>query len=516
MAGSRRDAVRSVLAGTPGEIPDSEVERLTRTAITVASVVSSVVGTVIVVTLLTFVLPLPVDPLSPGVAWRNFVAIAVYVPAALVVGVRRGHRLGDESTAFMRAGRAPTPSERRRAVALPIRLFVLQFGLWLFAALAFAALNLTVDGLWAFEVGITVLLAGVATAAVASLLAVRFSRSVVARALQDATPQRYSAVPGVALRAVFAWALGTSVPVTGALVLCAVSIGEEDVSRVELARAVIVLCGIGLGIGLLAIVLMARSIAEPLAQLRDAMARVEQADLDVAVPVNDASEVGFLQAGFNRMVAGLRERERVRDLFGRHVGHDVAQRAMDEGVRLGGEEREAAALFVDLVGSTTLATRRSPTEVVGLLNAFFAVVVDVTRAHGGLVNKFEGDGALCVFGAPLAHDDAAGAALAAAREMQTRLDAEVPDVQAAIGVSHGVVVAGNVGAADRFEYTVIGDPVNEAARLTELAKEQPGRIAASERAVARAVDAAERERWALGDEVVLRGRSAPTRLATPR
>jgi len=516
MAGRRRSALRAVLSGTPGSIPDEDVHRITTSAVTVASVVASLVGTAIVVALLTLVLPLPIDPLSSDTGVRNFIGIAIYVPAAVLVGVRRGHAIGEEATSWLLEGRPPTVSEQRRAVALPLRLFALQFGLWLVAAVAFSALNLTVDGLWAFEVGITVLLAGVATAAVASLLAVRFSRSVVARALEDAPPQRFRAVPGVSVRAVFAWALGTAVPVSGAVVLCSVTLGQDDVDRIELARAVIVLCGIGLVIGFTAIVLTARSVAEPLAQLRDALGRVEQGDLDVSVPVNDASEVGFLQAGFNRMVGGLRERERVRDLFGRHVGHDVAQRAMEEGVSLGGEEREAAALFVDLVGSTALAGRLTPTEVVALLNAFFAVVVDVTRAHGGLVNKFEGDGALCVFGAPLAHDDPAGAALRAAREMQERLTDEVPDVQAAIGVSHGVVVAGNVGAADRFEYTVIGDPVNEAARLTELAKERPGRIAASERAVEHAGDPDEKDRWTLGEAVVLRGRRDATRTATPR
>jgi adenylate cyclase len=131
------------------------------------------------------------------------------------------------------------------------------------------------------------------------------------------------------------------------------------------------------------------------------------------------------------------------------------------------------------------------------------------------VNKFEGDGALCVFGAPLAHDDAACAALQAARDMQARLRRDVPEAPAMIGVSAGVVVAGNVGARDRLEYTVIGDPVNEAARLTELAKEHDSGICASEAAVARVVDDAERARWSLGEPVVLRGRGEATRVAVP-
>jgi adenylate cyclase len=215
------------------------------------------------------------------------------------------------------------------------------------------------------------------------------------------------------------------------------------------------------------------------------------------------------------MVAGLREHERLRDLFGRHVGEDVARQALERGVELGGEVRDAAVLFVDIVGSTALAAERPPEEVLGLLNRFFGVVVSVVQAHGGWVNKFEGDAALCVFGAPLQIDGAAGCALAAAREMCERLRGEVGELDFGIGVSAGRVVAGNVGAEERFEYTVIGDPVNEAARLTELAKGREGRLIASE-AVLRAADAEEAGRWELDGAVQLRGRRGETRVAVLR
>ena len=118
------------------------------------------------------------------------------------------------------------------------------------------------------------------------------------------------------------------------------------------------------------------------------------------MPIDDASEVGLLQAGFNRMAEGLRERERIRDLFGRQVGQEVARAALRDGTRLGGEEREIGALFVDLTGSTSMSLAMPPTEVVRLLNKFFRVVIEVVESEGGFVNKFEGDAALCVFGAP--------------------------------------------------------------------------------------------------------------------
>ena len=121
------------------------------------------------------------------------------------------------------------------------------------------------------------------------------------------------------------------------------------------------------------------------------------------------------------MVGGLRERERIHDLFGRHVGEDVARAALEQDVELGGETREVSVLFVDIVGSTTLASEREPDEVVELLNSFFAVVVEVVRDHGGWVNKFEGDAALAVFGAPTPLERHADCALAAARTLAERL-----------------------------------------------------------------------------------------------
>jgi len=129
--------------------------------------------------------------------------------------------------------------------------------------------------------------------------------------------------------------------------------------------------------------LLARSLALPLRSVRDALARVERGDLSADVRVDDGSEVGVLQAGFNSMVAGLREREQLRDLFGRHVGEHVATSAIERGHELGGELRQAAVMFVDVIGSTSLAAERAPDDVVQLLNRFFGIVVDVAQEHDG-------------------------------------------------------------------------------------------------------------------------------------
>jgi adenylate cyclase len=132
-----------------------------------------------------------------------------------------------------------------------------------------------------------------------------------------------------------------------------------------------------------------------------------------------------------------------------------------------------------------------------------------------MVNKFEGDAALCVFGAPVPRDDPAGAALCTARKVAARLASDVPQITFGVGISAGTAVAGNVGAEHRFEYTVIGDPVNEAARLSDLAKQYPGRVLASKAALDRAASG-ERESWDVTESAVLRGRDTATGLAHPR
>jgi adenylate cyclase len=142
------------------------------------------------------------------------------------------------------------------------------------------------------------------------------------------------------------------------------------------------------------------------------------------------------------------------------------------------------------------------------------VIVEEVDRHQGLVNKFEGDAVLAVFGAPNHLDRPEDHALAAARAIADRLETEVPECPAGIGVTAGNAVAGNVGAKERFEYTVIGEPVHEAARLCELAKSEPGRLLASSDTVNAASDN-EQARWALGKTVTLRGRDQPTQLASP-
>jgi adenylate cyclase len=357
-------------------------------------------------------------------------------------------------------------------------------------------------------------LGATATGIIGYLQSERVLRPVAVAALRSGVPENVRA-PGVILRLMLTWVLSTAVPLV-AIILAVVSdkISLLHASAESLFNPVLLLALAALAIGAASTLLVSMSIADPLRQLRWALSEVQRGNYNAHMQIYDASELGLLQAGFNDMVRDLSERQRLRDLFGRYVGEDVARRALERGTELGGQERDVAVLFVDLVGSTQLAASRPPAEVVSLLNEFFRVVVDTVGRYGGFVNKFQGDAALAIFGAPIEHPDGAGAALAAARALHDELLPVLGSAEFGIGVSAGRAIAGHIGAQARFEYTVIGDPVNEAARLTELAKLEEGHVLASAIAVSGALDA-EALCWDVAEVVELRGRSAPTQLARP-
>src|SRR6266853_429229 len=189
-----------------------------------------------------------------------------------------------------------------------------------------------------------------------------------------------------------------------------------------------------------------------------------------------AGAVGVqLRRQFEASILAATARDRVTNLFGQHVSPQVVERLMAEGASTESEIRRVAVMFVDFRSFTAGARTRSPQEVVDRLDSAFAVLVDILDRHGGIVNKFLGDGFLALFGAPFEAHDAAHRAVAAAREMleanERANKATSWPLRIGIGIHVGEVVAGNIGSPRRKEYTVIGDTVNFAARLEALNKE---------------------------------------------
>ncbi|WP_396924812.1 adenylate/guanylate cyclase domain-containing protein [Mycolicibacterium sp.] len=418
----------------------------------------------------------------------------------------------DRRLRWFTTGQPPTARDRRFVEGLLRNQSALLTVIWLISGTVLFVINRDGGVVAAWLIGMAVLF-GLTTSTGAALLLIQRPMRPITAAIMGSTPGRDTA-PGVLPRLLLMWLMTSALPSIGiAVVVLMRSAGWLIQKNASIEIPVIVLSVISVLVGLRGMAIVAVSISDPVHDVVAAMAEVERGNMTIRVDVYERSEIGRLQSGFNRMVAGLAERDRLRDLFGRHVGTDVALRAVSDADTLTGEVREAAVLFVDLVGSTQLAQSRSPAEVAQVLNEFFQIVVDAVDERHGLINKFQGDAVLAVFGAPLPSTHSASDALATARALTVALR-RLPVVDFGIGVSAGPVFAGNLGAEHRYEYTVIGDAVNEAARLADQAKAANERALCSQPALDRA-DPAERAHWSEHSCEVLRGRLEPTRMSVP-
>ena len=217
---------------------------------------------------------------------------------------------------------------------------------------------------------------------------------------------------------------------------------------------------------------LSASITRPVTDLRDATRRVADGDLTVRVPVASADETGELARSFNAMVAGLEQRERLREAFGAYVDPDLTERVLEDGTDIAGEELEVSLLFMDIRGFTSYSEHAEACEVVARLNDLYGEVVPAVLRHGGHANKFIGDGLLAVFGAPNRLDDHPDRAVAAGVEIARLVrDRYGDDLRVGIGINSGSVVAGTIGGGGRLDFTVIGDAVNTAARVESATRE---------------------------------------------
>jgi adenylate cyclase len=343
-----------------------------RTGIAIAG--SNVVGAAIVYTFVAYVVPLGDAGRGVGTA-SGLVLLFAYVLVVVPLITIAAYRSAKPVLNWVEAERAPTPDEKLAVLDQPYAQTRITFRAWVGAAVVFLVFNILnhISAADCARVAVSTILGGLTTSAFCFLVVERLHRPGFAAALADGElPHRHGMQ--IRSRLMLIWALGSGVPFAGIILG---PTARRDGSDAALIVPIIVLAVLGLVVGLVLTTISARSVTDPLGELRHGLERVEAGDLDASIPVNDGSELGALEAGYNRMLAGLRERNRLADLFGRHVGVEVARRAIEDGVALGGQLRDMSILFVDMIGSTNLAVRRDPGEVVELLNAFFGVIVTV-------------------------------------------------------------------------------------------------------------------------------------------
>jgi adenylate cyclase len=219
-----------------------------------------------------------------------------------------------------------------------------------------------------------------------------------------------------------------------------------------------------------------------------------------------------------QMIAATRsvaERDRAVSMFGQHVSPQVAELLLTQPSDLEAEERESCIMFLDIRDFSKIAGERTPSEVVEYLNTLFGELIEAVNEHGGIVNKFLGDGFMAVFGAPVASEGAPLRAVEASMELLEIVErlndaGSIPHTRVGIGLHTGDVVTGNVGSSDRKEYTIIGDAVNLASRIEQATKQFKANLLVSE-AVYSALDAETFPAEDLGD-VELKGQANPAHL----
>ena len=332
-------------------------------------------------------------------------------------------------------------------------------------------------------------------------------RPILIEINRSVSPRGEADIPRLPLR----WRLRAAMPVINVITgIVVAAIAGAD----SLGVSVLVAIAVATTISLELTVLLSRSILGPLADLQRATEAVAGGDLDVAVPITTADELGELAATFNQMVEGLRERERIRAAFGTYLDHEVADHILSEGFSERGELVEVSILFCDVRNFTGFAESASAEEVVARLNALFEVVVPAIAAEGGHVDKFEGDGLMAVFGAPQLTSDHADRAMCAALAIDrlVNIEGRGGGFEIGIGLNTGKVVAGSIGGAGRLNFSVIGDAVNVAARVEAETRQTGDSLLLTEATRERLGESFDLESRG---ERVLKGIERPVRLYAP-
>jgi adenylate cyclase len=273
------------------------------------------------------------------------------------------------------------------------------------------------------------------------------------------------------------WAISAGICPIGSLLLLSFAPHDPESNPHWLA---VFVGSVGIAFGLCTAVLLIRLVVKPIDYLRAAAQAVAKGRLDVHVPLVRADEFGLLIGEFNNMIAELREKERLRHAFGLHVGRSAAEQILARDPGLSGVEEEITVMFVDIRSFTAISAAARPREIVETLNQFLRVMVQVVEErHGGMVNKFLGDGFLALFGVGGTLRTHADAAVAAGRDMlralaQLNRDLALPKERAlavGIGIHTGPAIVGSIGSPERLEYTAIGNTVNFASRIEGLTKQ---------------------------------------------
>jgi adenylate cyclase len=432
-----------------------------------------------------------IDPLASErpVGWADVIFFVAAFAMLGVVGIAIGLRL---SRPLIHPDRHGLRDVQRAAILLPYTMAAVALLGWTLAGVIWGVFWPWVTGVLSVRsalrglFGITVLGGGV-TATFIFLSTERRWRAELPGYFPDGELSAVADVPRLRVRqrllAVFFLTSGVPLVLLAIVAYRRVALVAADPGRapallMETLVIVAFLVAVGLWAAIGLSLFVASSVAGPLRELEASMARVARGDLEARAPVVSNDELGSLGEGFNRMLAGLKERDAVKDAFGKYVTREIRDEILSGRVGLEGEQREVTILFADLRDFTPWVETTPPREVVRELNRYFVEMEAAVRRHGGLVLQFIGDEIEAVFGAPVPAADHAQRAVRAALDMRAGLErfnasraaAGKPPLRHGIGVHTGTVLAGSIGGAERLSYALVGDAVNLASRIQDLTK----------------------------------------------
>lgn len=248
----------------------------------------------------------------------------------------------------------------------------------------------------------------------------------------------------------------------------------------EVQRKAIFISGIVLSFALFAVFLFSLTLSKPIEVLAELIKEIPKGNFNISArkKVKSHDEVGDLAAAFDHMTEGLKERDKVKNLFNKFHGSSVTENLLQQEVSVGGTRKEVTVFFSDIRGFTKFSEGHTPEEVVSMLNEYFAVMVGIINRHGGVVDKFIGDAIMAVWGVPAGSDRDTENALKACLEMRSSLftlnasrrERGLTEIQIGMGLHAGAAISGTIGSEERMEFTVIGDTVNVTSRIESSTK----------------------------------------------
>ncbi len=241
--------------------------------------------------------------------------------------------------------------------------------------------------------------------------------------------------------------------------------------------------------GLIALLIMlillhriSKKITKPIIELAEATGHVADGHFDQIqlnrIPLKGKDEIALLHNAFSEMIIDLREKEKMKGVLNKVVSPEIAQEILKGNVHLGGEEKKVTVLFADIRHFTHMTQHLPASEVIDLLNVCMTKLSSIVDRHHGVIDKYVGDEVMALFGAPLSHGKDSLHAILSALEMLSIISAWNQErtlqgtfpIEIGIGIHTGTMLAGNMGAENRLNYTVIGSNVNLAARLCSAAR----------------------------------------------